>query len=48
MQRGVQQYYGGVQKVKGRKKDRGARVGLGFLFWAGLTHESWIGLGGRI
>ena len=43
---GVQQYSWGVQKVKGRKEERGARVGpvLDWV-WVGSTREPRVGSG---
>jgi len=39
---------GGVQKIKGRSRKEGARMGLWTLGWAGSTHGLWVGSGESI
>jgi len=45
---GVQQVLRGVQKIKGRSRKEGARMGLWTLGWAGSTHGLWVGSGESI
>jgi len=36
----------GVKKIKRKKQERGARMGLWNWVWAGSTHEPRVGSGG--